>query len=558
MVSGSVGGGRMAEAALENIASEAVMITSDASRRVEELEEMIVDAIETSGANSDAAHFVLVPLAMLMSALMGMGLRQVSGGRMPRVVAHLLAGIILGPSSPLGITLLQTGDVAALHLVLDSVCLGAIAVSAGSELVLAECRKSLRAIMTLVVAITVASMGVTFIASLLGILYFDARYDTGMADATANGSSASASTSIGPPMFTVASIVAVVAAARSPASAIAVLDEVGGRGSFCSLTLSVIVAKDVLVFVLFALLVGVMGVTPGMVGRIDADVEKLVDEITSPTSRVNRDLRDVGDILAIVLTPIVQVGVALGVGYIGSIAFVALLKLRLPTRQENILRPAALLLMAATVFTLTDHLNAEPMLANVTVGLMVANQPAAAAATAALMPGSGGGGGAGTASGSDQNVRDTLERSYGVVMPYVNLVFFTMIGATVTVNNISETIAISLCIFVSRILGIMLGCRIGYWFGGAPNEHARFAWMAYVTQAGVALGLVKTVTIKFPELGKTVASYLVTVILINMVMGPMFFKIAIFSAGEAKLSRAGSTKLSREPVVVAAGKEVNV
>ena len=82
--------------------------------------------------------------------------------------------------------------------------------------------------------------------------------------------------------------------------------------------------------------------------------------------------------------------------------------------------------------------------------------------------------------------------------------------------------------------------------------------MAYVTQAGVALGLVKTVTIKFPELGKTVASYLVTVILINMVMGPMFFKIAIFSAGEAKLSRAGSTKLSREPVVVAAGKEVNV
>lgn len=51
----------------------------------------------------------------------------------------------------------------------------------------------------------------------------------------------------------VASTGGTVMVARSPATAIAVLKEVEGRGPFCSLTLSVVVMKDVLVIVLFAL-----------------------------------------------------------------------------------------------------------------------------------------------------------------------------------------------------------------------------------------------------------------------------------------------------------------
>jgi hypothetical protein len=51
----------------------------------------------------------------------------------------------------------------------------------------------------------------------------------------------------------VASVAGTIMVARSPAAAIAVLREVDGRGPFCSLTLSVIVAKDVVVIVLFGL-----------------------------------------------------------------------------------------------------------------------------------------------------------------------------------------------------------------------------------------------------------------------------------------------------------------
>eukprot|EP00959_Pyramimonas_sp_CCMP1952_P220626 4612794-Pyramimonas_sp.AAC.1 len=51
----------------------------------------------------------------------------------------------------------------------------------------------------------------------------------------------------------VASIAGTIMIARSPATAIAVLKEVDGRGPFCSLTLNVVVMKDVVVIILFAL-----------------------------------------------------------------------------------------------------------------------------------------------------------------------------------------------------------------------------------------------------------------------------------------------------------------
>ena len=61
--------------------------------------------------------------------------------------------------------------------------------------------------------------------------------------------------------------------------------------------------------------------------------------------------------------------------------------------------------------------------------------------------------------------------------------------------------------------------------------------MAYITQAGVALGLVKTVSIKFPEIGAYVGAYLTVVILLNMLCGPLAFKAAIFRAGEGRRAK---------------------
>ena len=51
----------------------------------------------------------------------------------------------------------------------------------------------------------------------------------------------------------VASMAGTIMVTRSPATAIAVLKEVDGRGPFCSLTLNVVILKDVFVIILYAL-----------------------------------------------------------------------------------------------------------------------------------------------------------------------------------------------------------------------------------------------------------------------------------------------------------------
>lgn len=51
----------------------------------------------------------------------------------------------------------------------------------------------------------------------------------------------------------VASMAGTIMVTRSPATAIAVLKEVNGRGPFSSLTLNVVILKDIFVIILYAL-----------------------------------------------------------------------------------------------------------------------------------------------------------------------------------------------------------------------------------------------------------------------------------------------------------------
>ena len=51
--------------------------------------------------------------------------------------------------------------------------------------------------------------------------------------------------------------------------------------------------------------------------------------------------------------------------------------------------------------------------------------------------------------------------------------------------------------------------------------------MAYITQAGVGLGLAKEVAVEFPEFGNPFATIIISVIVLNQIVGPPLFKLAI-------------------------------
>ena len=58
--------------------------------------------------------------------------------------------------------------------------------------------------------------------------------------------------------------------------------------------------------------------------------------------------------------------------------------------------------------------------------------------------------------------------------------------------------------------------------------------MAYITQAGVAIGLARLAARQSPEIGVYLSTIVLAVIMINQVIGPITFKIALRLTGEAQ------------------------
>ncbi len=119
------------------------------------------------------------------------------------------------------------------------------------------------------------------------------------------------------------------------------------------------------------------------------------------------------------------------------------------------------------------------------------------------------------------------------VGPPVYVAFFTLTGASLALDILAKTWPITLALFFVRLGSIFLGSFSGGMLAGDPIKHNRVSWMAYVTQAGVGLGLAKEVAGEFSEWGAAFATIIISVIVLNQIVGPPFFKWAINHVGEA-------------------------
>ena len=57
--------------------------------------------------------------------------------------------------------------------------------------------------------------------------------------------------------------------------------------------------------------------------------------------------------------------------------------------------------------------------------------------------------------------------------------------------------------------------------------------MAYITQAGIGIGLATEVAVQFPDWGNAFATMMISVIVVNQIIGPVLFKWVIYLVGEA-------------------------
>jgi Kef-type K+ transport system membrane component KefB len=284
------------------------------------------------------------------------------------------------------------------------------------------------------------------------------------------------------------------AVARSPSSAIAIISECKARGPFTEMVLGVTVVMDVLVIMVFAAMVSITQVliTPG----------------------AQMDFR-------FILMMVVQLAGSIFGGVV--LGWIIYLYLR-HVRAEVLVFILALAFMV-TLFSrqfalLLDHLfnvafHLEPMLICVTAGFWVRNF-----------------------SRDGGLFMESIDRSS---LP-IYVIFFSLTGAALNIGALSQTWLIAVLLVIVRSLLIWLGAYLGGSSSGDPSRFRRMSGCAFITQAGVSLGLAGIVMRSFPEWGAALSTTIVAVVALNQIIGPIAFKFALGAVGEARVNPGRQTR----------------
>ena len=152
--------------------------------------------------------------------------------RLPLISGFLFAGVLVGPYV---LDLISDEAVTSLHFV-DEVSLAYIAFAAGSELYLEELRSQFKSITWVTIGLVVSTFTLGSVA-----VFLLARFVPFMQTMVGNG------------RIAVALLAGGILVARSPSSAIAIINELRAKGPFTRMTLGVTVIMDVVVIILFAI-----------------------------------------------------------------------------------------------------------------------------------------------------------------------------------------------------------------------------------------------------------------------------------------------------------------
>lgn len=401
---------------------------------------------------------------------------------LPLVTGFLLTGIVAGPYV-LG---LITREATSNLQFLDEIALGFIAFAAGSELYLNELKSRIKTIALVTAGLVVCTFSLTGVTVFL------------LADSIPFMAGMPAQARVA-----VAILAGAILVARSPSSAIAIVNELRAKGPFTQTVLGVTIIMDVVVIVLFA---ANSSVADALLSGLDVNVR-------------------------FVFLLVVEIGASIGIGY--GVARVILAILALPLRQG--IKAGSVLLTGYLVFVLAAGVRDfshdavgieiffEPLLICMVGGFIVAN----------------------TAS-----CRNEFAGILQEIGPAVYIMFFTLTGASLSLDVVARTWPIALVLFVVRAGAIFLGSFAGGVLAKNPFRDNRLSWMAYITQAGVGLGLAREVVVEFPDWGPSFAAIIISVIILNQMVGPPLFKFAIKRMNEDHpRAEAGAFKGVRDAVI---------
>ena len=401
--------------------------------------------------------------------------------RLPLISGFLIIGLISGPEV-LGLIEQETLD--GLGFIND-VALAFIAFAVGSELYLNELRSRMKAIITM----TISQVVVTFLMmSLVMYLLMDLiPVFAGMNLA---------------PKIAISMLAGTVAIARSPASAIAVINELRARGPFTQLSLGVTVVKDFGVVIFFAVM---FTLSKSLIQEADFKMIYIVQVL-------------------------VELIVAFGLGFLVWL----MLRMVLGIKGALVLKKILVLLTGFLVYLFT-HLTAD--YSSLYLGMELHIEPLLTCIIASFMV-------------TNFSVyRNDFVKIVKELGPYVYVVFFTLTGAMVSLNVVAALWFVTLILFGARIISLVVAGYAGSALAGDPPLFRRISWMPYVTQAGVGVGLASIIATEYPGWGGVFATIMIAVIVLNQFVGPPLFKWALHLAGEVHVKSDGSFDVERKILI---------
>lgn len=271
-------------------------------------------------------------------------------------------------------------------------------------------------------------------------------------------------------------ILGAIAAATAPASTIMVLKQYKARGPLVDTLLPVVAIDDIMAVV-------ALGVSLALTKNI---VCVAMNEITSVAF----------------LGPFLEMAQAILIGILLGMVLSILCRNR--TNKEAILCiTIAMVFLGIGIATL---LNISTLLTSIALGATISNL---------------------------SSNKDILFSSIDNISAPIFLAFFTLSGAELELDLLGSIGVIGIVYIVSRIVGKVMGARVGSKITGAEESVQKYLGMTLLPQAGVAIGLVVVASTSLPEYGQTIRAIVLSATVVYELIGPYLTKIAIFKAGEA-------------------------
>ena len=420
--------------------------------------------------NPTAAIFFTLSWALLSGLLLSRLAKKVE---LPAVTAYLVAGVLIGPFllGNLGLGFNEHTNSPAKYSMLCDLALGFIAFAIGNEFRLSQLKKIGKQ------------------ATIIGI--FQAIFTTIIVDIALISLSFILPEGMLP--LPAAIILGAVATATAPAATLMVVRQYKAKGPVTDILLPVVALDDAVGLVVFA-------VSFGVASAVD-------------TGKI--------DVISMVLNPIIEVVLSLGLGALMGYLFTMCEKF-FHSRSKRMAVSITFVMLTVAISSMTFHLGPvhiafSSLLACMMLGTVFCN-----------------------ICDFSEELMDRADRWTAPLL----ILFFVISGAELNLAVFKNYIfvIIGMAYIISRTIGKYYGARISADLSHCDENIKKYLGITLLPQAGVALGMASQALAFGGETGTLVQSITLFSVLIYELVGPYLTKIALINAGDIKLEGKTSAR----------------